>query len=218
MPIPMPVKLSMADSSTYIPHDIAIPFHRCAENRPKHGDIMEYSEIITHCWKIIAFKLGVSKCKIQTIDINYHWSVEQKCIELFNTWLNKTDCCWCHFIKALNAVGLCQVADEAKAHLKSHRVEELALAMGATDLYQLEKFLNHVPNQDLNYFVFQLLSKDSVVKVLKDIRQEESKEDKIKTICRAFSSENDSSWTRVHKALKETKCYYLANVIEASFL
>ena len=215
--LPMQVKFNLEDPTIYIPQDAAIPSHRCTENRPEHRDIMKYSEKITRCWKRIAYHLGVSEEKVNTIDIDYHWSVEQKCIALFKTWLEKSHCCWCHFIKALYTVGLSLVAEETKAHLKSHKVEELAL--GTTDLYQLEKFLNHVSNQDLKYFVFRLLSKDGAVKVLKDIRHNEgNKEESIKKICRAFSKEKDSSWTRVHKALKDTKCDDLADIIEASFL
>ena len=74
--------------------------------------------------------------------------------------------------------------------IKSSEVEE----KGKTEL---EMYLNYVPPDcNLKFFTFRLLSKDSAVKVLKDIRQEESKEDKIKKICHAFSKEKDSSWTR----------------------
>ena len=85
--------------------------------------------------------------------------------------------------------------------------------------YQLKKFLNDVPDRDLNYFITHLLSKDSAVKVIVDIRRSGgSKEDNLGKICQAFSKEEKQSWYKVHEALKEAKCYELADTIEACFL
>ena len=205
---PMPVKFSIEDSPTYLSQVTAIPFHHCDKNRPEHKDIRNYSKKISRHWEHIAHLLDVPHHDVSTIDIDY-CLVEQKCAKLFDTWLEKSHCCWCHFIKALYTVGLSQVAEEAKAHLKSSEVEKL-------NRTELEMYLNHIPDHKLKYFIFRLLSKDSAVKVLEDIRHND--EDNIKKICHAFSKEKDSSWTRVHKALKETKCDDLADIIKASFL
>ena len=113
-----------------------------------------------------------------------------------------------------HCVGLSQVAEEASAHIiKSSKVEE----KGRT---QLEMYLNCVPPDcNLKFFTFRLLSKDNALKVIEDIRHnEENKQDNIKKICHAFSKEEDTSWARVHKALKETECEDLADIIKASFL
>ena len=86
--------------------------------------------------------------------------------------------------------------------------------------HQLKMFLNDVPDCDLRYFITRLLPKDSPVKVIKDIRHGTSggsKEDNIKKICQAFLKERDPSWSKVHKALKDTKCDDLAELVEASF-
>ena len=173
---------------------------------------MKYTKKVSHHWEHIAHLLDVSEHDVSSIDAD-HGSVPNKCTKVFNIWLEKSHCCWCHFIIALNTVGLSQVAEEAKAHIKSSEMEE----KGRTEL---EMYLNYVPPDcNLRFFTFRLLSKDSAVKVLEDIKHnEENKEDNIKKICYAFSKEIDSSWTRVHKPLKETKCDDLADIIEAAFL
>ena len=48
---------------------------------------------------------------------------------------------------------------------------ELSETLNVDDMaHQLEKFLNDVPDYDLQYFITRLLPKDSPVKVIKDIR------------------------------------------------
>ena len=111
----MPIKLSIKDSTTYVSKDNnSIPLHQCNENTPQLRDLIKYSTKISVYWKEVAIQLGVPKDKVSTIDLD-HQRVEQKCPELFNTWLNKTvHSCWCHFIQALCDVGLNGVAKEEK--------------------------------------------------------------------------------------------------------
>ena len=244
VPIYLSIKFSVKDSTikgstTY--GNNSIPIHQCNENAPEVKDLIKYSTKISLFWQQVAIQLGLSKDRVFTIGLD-HQRTEQKCLEVFNTWLNKTiHPCWCHFIQALCDVGLNGVAEEAKTHLKLHNtfeinrlqapkllnvvnLKELGEPPNADDHdmeHQLEKFLKDVPDYDLQYFITRLLPKDSAVKVIKDIRyytSGQNKEDNIKKICQAFLKEREPSWTKVHKALKDTKCDDLAELIEACFL
>ena len=104
--IPMPVsyKFSIEDSTPHdIPQVISIPLHRCDKNRPKRKDIMKYTKKISHHWEHIAYLLDVSEHDISSIEADGGY-VPNKCTKVFNTWLDKSHCCWCHFIKTLNTV------------------------------------------------------------------------------------------------------------------
>ena len=93
-----------------------IGHHCCDNNRPKLTDLSKYNTNISTHWKEIAFNLGISKDIVSTIDANYH-SVEDKCLDMFNTWLDTTvQACWCHLIQALCScdVMLQRIADEVK--------------------------------------------------------------------------------------------------------
>ena len=69
-------------------------------------------------WQEIAIQLGLPEDKVFTINLD-HQRTEKKCLALFNMWLSKTvNPCWCHFIQALFTIGLNNIAEEAKAHLK----------------------------------------------------------------------------------------------------
>ena len=82
--------------------------------------MIKYSTKISAYWKQVVILLGVPKDKVFTINLNYQ-RIEEKCLELFNIWLNRTVyACWYHFIQALFAVGLNGIAEEAKTHLKPH--------------------------------------------------------------------------------------------------
>ena len=224
VPITAPIKVSTTDYKMI--EDNSIPLHQCDENIPEFKDLIKYSTKISAYWKQVAILLGVPKDKVFTINLNYQ-RIEEKCLELFNAWLNRTVyACWCHFIQALFAVGLNDVAEEVKTHLKPRKSINITSSnldigekLNADYLYQLERFLNDVPDRDLNYFITHLLSKDSAVKVIKDIRRSGgNKEDNVLKICQAFLKEKESSWYKVHEALKEAKCYDLADIVEACFL
>ena len=79
--------------------------------------------------------------------------------------------------------------------------------------------LKDIPECKLNYFIIYLLPKESAITVIKDIRSNPgSKEDKIKKIYEEFSKQEDPSWTKIYRALKEAKCDDLADYVEACFL
>ena len=46
----------------------------------------------------------------------------------------------------------------------------------------------------------------------------DSKEANIKNVCKAFLKEENPSWTKVYRALKEAECDNLAEIIEVCFL
>ena len=173
------IKVSTTDHDDKMIEDNSIPLHQCNENIPEFNDLIKYSTKISFNWKQFATQLGVPRDKVLTIDLDYQ-HVEEKCFHLFNTWLNKTvHPCWCHFIQALCDVGLNGVAKEAKTHLKPRKNINITssnldisgkLIMNADNLYQLEMFLNDVPDCDLKYFIRHFLSKDSALKVIKDVR------------------------------------------------
>ena len=55
--------------------------------------------------------------------------------------------------------------------------------------------------------------------MIKEIRRNSgSREDNTKKICKAFLEEEDSSWSKVHQALKEAECDNVADIVEACFL
>ena len=82
------------------------------------------------------------------------------------------------------------------------------------------RYLNDIPNNnDLMYFVTRLLPKETAIKVIRDIRcGGGNKKQNVRKTCEAFLKEENPSWTKVHKALKETDCDDLADYIEAIFL
>ena len=192
--------------------------HSCDNNRPELVDLSKYKTKVSTRWKEIALNLGIAGDKISTIDID-HSNVEDKCHYMFQTWLDTTvSACWCQLIQALCAcnVSLERVADEVKAHLTYDIASTVALSDGKDEK---ELFLNDIPESKLNYFISRLLPKESAIAVIKDIRSNPgSKADNIKKVHEEFSKQEDPSWTKIHRALKEAKCDDLADIVEACFL
>ena len=195
-----------------------IDHHHCDNNRPELRKLSQYSAELAPFWKEIALHLEIPECKVRNIDIDKH-NVENKCNEMFSTWLLK-NVCWCHLIKALYAcdVGLQKVAEEVKLHLKYDSTSVTSPDIN-DDLHQLTMFLKDIPECKLNYFIIRLLPKASAAIIIKDIRcSQSSKEDNINKVCEEFLKQEDPSWTKIHKALKEAKCNDLADYVEMCFL
>ena len=180
----------------------------------------------------IACILGISLDRIDKIERNCPTSAGKVC-NMFSVWLfTQKSPCWCHFISALYEVGLNEVAEQAKLYLESSygavaspdmtednlKNKEYTLEHVPT-LYELERLLKDIPNDDLNFFTICLLPKESAIQVIKQIRRSNgSKEDNMNKIWRAFLKERDPSWTKVHKALKEADYDDLAELVETCFL
>ena len=96
--------------------------HQCNENKPELRELVKYSSKISTCWKELALHLGISEYTISVIDVNHSIDVNNKCYEMFNTWLQSSiSPCWCHFAQALNTVGLNGIAEEVvTVHMKQH--------------------------------------------------------------------------------------------------
>ena len=202
--------VSVSDCTLMIGH------HSCDNNRPQLVDLSKYKTNICNRWKEVALNLKIPEDKVSTIDTDNR-NVEDKCYYMFKTWLDTTiSACWCHLIQALCArdVGLQTVANEVKERL-TYNSTSTALSDRKEEK---ELFLNDIPDDKLNYFIIHLLPKQSAINVIKDIRcNPGSKEDNIKKVYEVFLKQEDPSWTKIHRALKEAKCYDLAEVFEACF-
>ena len=215
--------VTMKDSNTTILKEkksLSLVDHRCSENEPPLQDLIKYSTKISFYWEQMALQLGIPKHEVSTIDLNHNY-IEKKCLSMFSTWLSKTaHPCWCHFVQALYAVGLCGVAEEAKVHLKRDSISVPSIESSEENLKNnLVRYLRDVPDCNMNYFITRLLPKERAVNIIKDIRfSDGSKEDKVKKMCKAFLNEKDPSWTKVHVALKQADCGDLADIVEACFL
>ena len=190
--------------------------HCCRNNRPKLVDLSKYKTNISNRWKEVALNLGIPEDQVSTIDIN-NPVVEDKCHDMFKTWLDATiSACWCQLIKALCArdVGLHRVANEVKVHL-TYDSTSTALSDRKDEK---ELFLRDIPEHKLNYFITRLLPKQSALNVIRDIKHNlGSKKDNIKKVYEEFSKQEDPSWTKIHRALKEAECDDLADIFEACF-
>ena len=234
-------------ASTKISKEISPPSisqHSCDKCKPQIKELLEYSSKISHCWKQIATLLGIPYDEITTINID-NQNVENKCLDMFNKWLSRssTSICWCHFIQALNDVGLIDLAEETKKHLSYDisasvmtSISPAAASLGEGTLNgehssgdscnkltsftnEFVRYLIDIPDKDLLYFVSRLLPKHSAVEVIKDIRcSNGSKENKLSVICKAFLNESNPSWTKIYEALREAKCNDQADIVEVTFL
>ena len=237
------VTLHNGDSKIVIPYDLFVsvsehtisdlkidsapelPHHHCDKNESELNELIVYSRKISCYWKDIAVQLKIPSSVVSTIDDD-HPHIESKCCEMFTYWLQNTKppLCWCHFIQALYSVGLDDIAEEAKKHLKVNKpledaCESTSVAPLRPNLYQLMKFLKDVPNTQLNFLITHLLPKDSALDMIRDIGNNgDSKEANIKNVCKAFLKEENPSWTKVYRALKEAECDNLAEIIEVCFL
>ena len=67
------------------------------------------------CWKQLALELSLSAEVVNTIDVD-HGSVNNKCYDMFNTWLRQTcDPCWCQVANAFKMVKLNEAAREIES-------------------------------------------------------------------------------------------------------
>ena len=218
--------VTMRTSSHNIDH------HYCDTNKPTLEELLKFSSKISMYWKKIAYILGILLDRIDRIERNGQTSAGKVC-NMFSVWLfTQKSPCWCHFISVLYEVGLNEVAEQAKLCLESSygavaspdMIEDSLKNKEYTlehvlNLYELERLLKDIPNDDLNFFTICLLPKESAIQVIKQIRRcNGSKEDNMNKIWRAFLKERDPSWTKVHKALKEADCDDLAELVEACFL
>ena len=214
-----PCQVKAADAS------ILEPLHHdnCKKASLTLKDLVVYSNQISMCWKDIAIQLGVPRCEIAKIDSD-NTGVVNKCFELFVYLLKyNPSVCWCHFIKALKKVGLYQVAEEAEHKYLGSQKKEKNCSNTSTrasiSLQDLMKYLNLIPDINLHFFVYYLLSKQSALKVIQDIRcSDGSKEDNIRKICDAFLKEENPTLMKILRALREADCCDLADIIENHFL
>ena len=79
-------------------------------------ELIRYSTKISKCWKNVALELDLSEDKVDTIDLNDS-TVEDKCYNMFRTWLKISDNpepCWCRVVNAFELAGIPSVAKEVK--------------------------------------------------------------------------------------------------------
>ena len=206
---------------------ISLPQHLCDDNEAELMALVTFSAKVAYDWKEIGIKLGIPKSEIFIIDTN-HSHVEEKCNAMFRYWLEdvKPPHCWCHFIRALHTVRLYKVVEEASAYLQGGKILEesfegavASVTSPKPTLHQLMKCLKDIPNIHFHFFILCLLSKESAIELIKDIRRSDrSKQDNVKKLCETFLKEVNPSWTKVYEALKEADCDDLADIVEARFL
>ena len=196
-----------------IPKDnllLSLVYHDCDKNKPELKDLVRFSDNISTCWKKVALHLNILKHKVDTIEMNHPNRVEDKCHEMLGFWLQtQISPCWCHFAEALSTVGLNDVAEEAKTYLRHSYSDSTSAKVTAVlhvsecslkdkentpNLHQLERYVKNIPEGDLNFFVLNLLPRNSALDVIKAIRRSGgSKVEKMSSIGKVFLNENDPS-------------------------
>ncbi|XP_065897322.1 protein NLRC3-like isoform X1 [Dysidea avara] len=86
------------------------------KRKPKMKELIRYSTKISKCWKNVALELDLSEDKVDTIDLDGS-TVEDKCYNMFRTWLRISDNpepCWCRVVNAFELAGIPSVAKEVK--------------------------------------------------------------------------------------------------------
>ena len=84
------------------------------QSKPELKELVRYSDKIVTCWKQLALELSLSAEVVDRIDVN-HVDVNNKCYEMFNTWLRQTcDPCWCQVANAFKMVKLYKIATEVE--------------------------------------------------------------------------------------------------------
>ena len=229
--VPVSRSASTNDSASISTDSYTLPTigdHPCGinENKPEYIKLIKYSDVVAPHWEEVAIYLHIPNEKIPVINLDHPYA-RMRCNKMFDMWLERIElACWCHFIWALYNVGLVAVAGKVK---NIHLHESLNVAStedsskiinNKIDLDDLLRYLNDIPNNsDLMYFVTRLLPKETAIKVIQDIRcSGGSKKQNVRKTCEAFLEEQNPSWTKVHRALKETDCDDLADYIEAIFL
>ena len=104
------------------------------------------------------------------------------------------------------------VANELKEHI-TYDSANTTLSDGKDEK---ELFLRDIPQCKLNNIITCLLPKQSAINVIKDIKcNPGSKEDNIKKVYEEFLKQEDPSWAKIHRTLKEAECDDLAEIFEA---
>ena len=231
-------------SSSESDYDIIEPKHSCAKNKPKLKELLKYVERYASRWKLIAVQLNIPAGRIAIIQQNNTSDVEESCLNMFTFWLeNQKFPCWCKFIKALCTVGLHDVAHIVNEHFKQlcknkdksdiqndheilpYKLEPLKRIPDMCDnnkrdddpfLKQLARVFKVIPEYSWHDIV-TCLFEDGGADVIKDISHSSDRKEKIKKICEAFLKENNPSWSKVIRALKEADCKE-AEIIEMFIL
>ena len=87
------------------------------QSKPELKELVRYSDKIVTCWKQLALQLSLSPEAVNIIDVN-HVDVNDKCYDMFNTWLRQTcDPCWCQVADAFKMVKLNEAAREIETKL-----------------------------------------------------------------------------------------------------
>ena len=208
-----PTGVSVSDCIAKSP---IIGHHCCENNKPKLVDLSKYKTNISNHWKEVALNLEIPEDKVSTIDTNYP-ILEDKCHYMFKTWLETTiSACWCHLIKALCTcdVGLQTVANEMKEHI----TYDSTSTTSSDGKDEKELFLREIPECKLNYFITRLLPRESAINVIKDIKRNPgSKDENIQKVYKEFLKQEDPSWTKIRRALKEAECDDLVEIFEVCF-
>ena len=231
----VPVLTGSMKSYSSIPKDNSLPsvgfYHcdNCDHNKPVLKDLVQYATKISSSWEQIAVQLDISQYEVDVIERNHPNDVERKCYDMFKFWLQSGKSpCWCRFVQSLRMVGLNDIAEEAETHLRSSYSNNTSSTTSVTpqpkmngDQVKLDQFLGYLKDisaGDWKLFVLQLLSRHSALDVIRDIRRSGGiKKDNMSRIYRAFLNEKDTSWTKVHQALKEANYDELAETIETCF-
>ena len=88
------------------------------QSKPELRELVRYSDKIVTCWKQLALELLLSPEVVDTIDADHPIHVNDKCYEMFNTWLRQTcDPCWCQVAGAFKMVKLYEAAREIESKL-----------------------------------------------------------------------------------------------------
>ena len=221
---PTPIKCSLNQSK-----DITQPDHDCYE--PKLAELMEnHAELSSH-WKSIACKLQILEHEIEVIKID-HNNFKDRCREMFKMWLQRTARpCWCHYVEALRAVNLHNLAQKLTArYLKQRSMSaDVTVSSIVNVLEDKDNTLNHhrlkrllieltdsiVLDCDLFYFAYRLLGIKEV-RAIKDSNG--SRVDKIHQICEAFLKTESPSWNKLYDALKEAQFFDLADKVKVCYL
>ena len=247
--------LASTSGENYLPSVIVGEHHCNKTNKPNYTDLSMYSEEVAPHWERIAAKLKIDYHMIEIINADHH-GIVKKCCVMFRTWLQQTRSpCWCNFIHAVFDIRLYDVAEDAKKHLKliestrmpssniggreegnpqlcceSSTMSENTLknADEKLTLHDFVRYLQRIPDEDLKFFITQLIPNKSGSELIKTIRRTDyikkdklTKEDKLKKIYEVFLKVKDPSWTKVHDALQAVKspgCDNLAGIIGACFL
>ena len=190
---------------------LSLAYHDCDKNKPELKDLVaNFSTKISTCWKDVALQLKIPKHKVDTIEINHPNRVEDMCREMLGTWLQtQVSPCWCNFAGALSTVGLNDVAEEAKTYLRNSYSDNTSTKVSGAlnicegslkdkentpNLHLLERYLKNIPDDDLNFFVLNLLPKNSALDLIRTIRcSGGSKVEKMSSIGKVFLNEKDPS-------------------------